>query len=258
MSRLLNLNWTPRQALAAAFAFWACCLLAMSLFFGFGGRFGPLDSSDGTPPEMPKNIELAKGNALKDFSAYQEIGQRPLLMNDRRPAPVSLIASNEEEKTQFEATLSSVILAGNFQMAILTDSKSNQTYRVKVGESAEGSNLRLVALEPRRAIFEGPNGQQTFDLRVFDGKGSQEPTTISVGRSPVPNEPEPANAAGVVNRTPVMSNNVGKPPEAVSAANAQTQEATQQQQIEAIRQRIEARRAQMRAEAERNQSQKVQ
>ena len=132
----------------------------------------------------------------------------------------------------------------NLKMALFRENKDGTSRRVRLGDLIEGTGWRLVQLEPRRAILEGPTGQRSMDLLVFNGKGGQSPTAVAV---PQENTNAMQNAmpaaAPVVQTTPSNSNVV-----AVTAAPA-TQTMTQEQQIEAIRQRIAARRAQMQADA---------
>ncbi|MBC7657820.1 MAG: hypothetical protein H7147_11705, partial [Frankiaceae bacterium] len=88
---------------------------------------------------------------------------------------------------------------------------------------------------------------------VFDGKGGQAPTPNVVRVEPQPDSNAEAQAVAATAPTP--------PPPASAERRAVPQSAqarpeqgtgselTQEQQLEAIRRRIEARRAQMRAEA---------
>jgi general secretion pathway protein N len=112
--------------------------------------------------------------------------------------------------------------------------------RVKLGDLLEGTSWRLVELQPRRASFEGPQGRRDLELRVFDGTGAPMPAT------PVAARPAPDT---IENAEPVAP-----PPAAVPAplpalpmAQDEPVEMTPEQQVEAIRRRIEARRA-MRAQ----------
>lgn len=244
-------EWTVGERLAVAAAVWAGLLLLASIG-GFGSRFTPLSAGASAAPALPQLPAASRDASLQDFSAYAEIGQRPLLMADRRPAAVALLGKDDGASAAIEAVLTSVMIAGDFRMAILTDTRNGQAYRVKLGEVAEGTGLRLVQLEPRRAVFEGSGGQQTYELRVFDGQGGQAPTA-SVAPQSIPANAAPVNAASPGPVPAAVANASGD-----TAPSAMTPEQTQQQQIEAIRKRIEARRAQMRAEAERQRSQKVQ
>ena len=127
------------------------------------------------------------------------------------------------------------------------------SYRVRVGETVQGSNWRLVQLEPRRAVIEGPSGQRVLDLRVFDGKGGEAPTQIAAANA-TRTTPEPSARTEQRRNggqgAPSPSSVPPSPPQATPEASAQSApQVVQDEQVEAIRRRIEARRAQMRAEA---------
>ncbi len=53
---------------------------------------------------------------------------------------------------------------------------------VRVGDALEGeqSAWQLKELGPRKAVFAGPSGNASVDLRVFDGAGGQAPTPASI------------------------------------------------------------------------------
>jgi general secretion pathway protein N len=229
----------PLTGVLAATCLWALALLVLAVA-GLGGQVTPL-------PDDPALVRALPGAKLKAVEArlgpaadYAEVGNRPLLLADRRPAPVTPVAG--EGSTDLDVALTSVLMTPRLQMAILTDNQGGASRRVKVGESVPGSAWRLVAVEPRRAMLEGPGGQRVLELRVFTGGvGAGPDGGVAAEGSPVPPEggatPVPA---------PAPDPNVASAP--VPDANAGTT-LTQEQQIEAIRKRIEARRAQMRAEA---------
>ena len=103
------------------------------------------------------------------------------------------------------------------------------------------------APEPRRALFEGPLGQRTLDLRVFDGTGAPMPNAppppppVAAGVRGVPTAPVPAQVAAPAPPAPSL------PALPATLEGEQPPELTPEQQVEAIRRRIEARRA-MRAQ----------
>ena len=245
----------PLTLLLGAVCLWALSVLVMALL-GLGGNF-PAPHDAAKAPALP-NISLTRSHSrLGPIADYREVGDRPLLNANRRPAP-QMAVDGEAGSGDLDVTLTSVLLTPNLQLAILTDNKDASTRRVRVGETVQGSNWRLVALQPRSAVVEGPSGQRNLELRVFDGKGGQPPTPVSAG--PVnaggdgtagvgpgaPLLPPPPSAA-----SPLPSRAAPAPtkPQVNAQADAQAP-LTQEQQVEAIRRRIEARRAQMRAEAE--------
>ena len=236
----------PLTLLLGGAALWALCLLVLALA-GLGSRVAP-PSGVAAPPALPKVSLTATASRLGPWDNYAEVGSRPLLNEQRRPMAVAMAASGGGSD-ELDVTLSSVLITSRLKMAILTDNKDAGTRRVRLGELVEGSNWRLVALEPRRAVLEGASGQRTLELRVFDGQSGQPPTPVAanaeadaaatparVVTSPAPTPP-PAPVAQAVPPPPMVE----KP---------DPNQMSQEEQVEAIRRRIEARRAQMRAEAE--------
>lgn len=240
----------PSGALLAALALWSLGLLLLAVA-GLGGRVGlhPADAS-----LMPALAEVrldAGGSRLGAASDYLEVGNRPLLSADRRPAPITDMAGAEQ--VPFEAELTSVLLVGELKMAILQDRKDARSRRVRLGELAEGTAWRLVELQPRMAVFEGPEGRRELPLRVFDGTGGAPPTVQSGGR------PANADAAAGSAAAPAPAPAASAPaaPGAVADAAAPSgtvAPVTPEDQVEAIRRRIEARRAMRAAEAAQEQA----
>jgi len=154
-----------------------------------------------------------------------------------------------------------VLLTSEFGMAILTtDQKQSLRLRLN-GDAVNG--WQLLALEPRSATVSGPGGTQTLELVTFSGQGGEPPTVLGTAagagqangaRPPVP---APAQNAG---RGPT-TNFTGAPPPAAqaaaeaaanaaanAAAAAAQKPATQgpsEEQMQAIRARIQARRQQL-------------
>lgn len=233
--------------LLGSFALWAALVLLLALF-GLGARFQalPVDMSLAKP--LP-TVKIAQNKTvLEPLSSYQEVGARPLLMLDRRPGIVQA-APGDNSAVELDVSLGSVLITPNLKMALFRENKDGASHRVRLGDLIEGTAWRLVSLEPRRAVLEGPTGQRTMDLLVFNGKGGQSPTPLAVA---VP-AASPENGAAIQNAVPpvVAAPMVqpSAPANPVATTVAPGQNMTQEQQIEAIRQRIAARRAQMQADA---------
>ena len=238
----------PLTLLLGGAALWALGLLVLALG-GLGTRFPPPDGS-AAPPLLPKVSLVPTRSRLGAWENYAEVGSRPLLNEGRKPAAIAAVAT-EGGSTELDVTLSSVLITSRLQMAVLTDNKDGSSKRVKLGEAVEGSAWRLLSLEPRQAVLEGPSGQRVLPLRVYDGSGGEAPTPVANAESAPPAQPaQPAQPPSQPPRSPPQ------PPVAQNASPAATvsppepEQMSQEQQVEAIRQRIEARRAQMRAEAE--------
>ena len=208
--------------LAAACA-WAA-LLWLGALLGMGGRVdqdapvaaGALPVPAAAPPDR-----------IGPLTQYASAAARPLFTQDRRPrsflatAPESGQDAAQTERLDF--VLSGVLLSPQVRLAVLQPTTGGESQRVQVGQSPEGAaGWRLVDLQPRRAIFEGPDGQQVLDLRSFGDAG--------VGKV--------AAAAADAVRTGAPVPLAVPPPE---SQDAQSNEA----RVDAIRRRIEARRAQL-------------
>ncbi len=223
----------PLTRMLAATALWALGLLVLSQL-GLGGNVGLHPADPALAPPVPGLSLRESGQRLKEFSAYRTISERPLFATDRKPQPFS--DESDSAQNAFSGMLSSVLITEEVQVAIFTDSSGN-SIRLKIGEMLPGHNLRLAELHPRRAVLEGPSGRQVMDLRVFDGKG---------GAAPSPSRPPMTVSDPNAGSSPQTG--LGKP-EAVVPATASAAEVDQRAQVEAIRQRIAARRATMEAEA---------
>ena len=239
-------NLRPLTLLLGGAALWALCLLVLALG-GLGTRF-PEPSLDAPPKPLPKVSLTATRSRLGAWESYAEVGTRPLMNEGRKPVAVTSMAS-DASAAELDVTLTSVLITSRLQMAVLTDNKDASSKRVKLGEAVEGTNWRLVGLEPRQAVLEGPSGQRVLPLRVFDGASGEAPTAATTTAEATPPQPGPAAPAPGAQSPPPPPVAQNAPPSAPAARPEQPQ-MTQEQQVEAIRARIEARRAQMRAEAE--------
>ena len=230
----------PSGAVLAAIALWAVGLLVLGLA-GLGGRVGPHPRNPALAPPVPHMTLQELDAPLGTIDEYAEVGQRPLLNADRRPAAVAAAADGGTD-TPLAATLTSVLIAGETRLAIVQNKDDPVARRVRVGDLLEGTSWRLVDLQPRRALFEGPSGRRELELRVFDGTGAPMPPAPVVpvaAQPPAPPEEQP----GPVQQVPANA----APSPAPLVADEPAVEMTPEQQVEAIRRRIEARRA-MRAQ----------
>jgi len=215
------------------------------------------------PPVRPPAPER-----LAQLGQYDQIAQRPLFAPDRRPHPFSLQpeGAGESAAASFDYVLTSVLITPQVQLAILQSPDGSESARVRVGEAPERTpGWRLVTLQPRSAVFEGPEGQRTLDLRVFDGKGGPPstpstagtPGAMAPGSAPMPTSGSsmsstPQSSMPTISRPPEMP--VPQSPSAPAAASSTppnpasdpSAAANEQAQMEAIRQRIQARREQQR------------
>jgi len=229
----------PFTWLVAAVAIWSLGLLVLG-FTGLGGRVGPHPPNPAVAPAIPDLRVAESTQRLGAPSDYLAVGERPLFQPDRRPPPVAVVTT--EPQVPFEGVLTSVLLTDTLRMAIFSENNGVIRRRVRLGETIPGTGWRVAALEPRRAVLEGPEGQRILDLRVFDGQGGTPPTVVA---APPQNTGAPGAPAAAPNPPTLLQQ--------AMQANADTRRsADEQAQIDAIRARIEARRAQLREQQEKN------
>lgn len=215
----------PLTWLLAAGAGWSV-LLWIAALLGMGGQVDqaiPAAAEVALPQAKP-----AAPDRIGPLAQYAEAASRPVFTQDRRPR--SFMATGPEGDNvamsqSLDFILTGVLISPQVQLAVLQPSGGGDAQRVRVGSSPEGgAGWRLVEVQPRRAIFEGAGGQSALDLRTFGEAGG--PTATAVARP----QATPAVAAPL-------------PSQQQAADEPQNEEA----RIEAIRKRIEARRAQLRA-----------
>lgn len=233
LERLRPRTWLLAALAAVAIAGWLLALAGL----GASARVLPADPALLQPLPQPAVATTAR---LMPLSRYDAAVSRPLFADDRRPHPFVLDAAAEGNEagagSNFQYMLTSVLIAPPLRMAIVQPEGGGDGIRVREGASAdEFPEWRLVELAPRSAVFEGPGGRRTLELRTFDGTGGEPPSRAPGTTGPPP--PRPA---------------IAPPADAMDAAEADAGAPTPtqvQSQAEAIRKRIEARRAQMRREA---------
>ncbi len=259
----------PRTWLLASVAGWAVLVWLLALF-GLGGQIRPLPADPSLIAALPQ-LPKQPPERLGPLSQYSEIAARPLLSESRTPQPFVISGQEGEQAPTFDFVLSSVMITPRLQLAILQSSQGGgEGVRVKLGEAPTSApGWRMVELNARSAVFDGPEGPRTLELRVFDGAGGQAPTASSVrpgmsGGMPIappgPNSGSP-NGGSPNNGSP--NSGRGGAPGARTAQSVpsdsgspddvspQTESPlTTEQQMDAIRKRIEARRAQLRQQAE--------
>jgi general secretion pathway protein N len=248
----------PRTWLLGTVAGWALLVWLLALL-GMGSSVQHLPEDPSLLPRLPQ-LAPAPPERLGPLSQYSEISARPLFSEDRRPQPFSLTAEGDNDAApKFDYVLTSVLITPTAKVAILQPSAGGDSIRVKLGEAADAlPAYRLTALNPRSAVFEGPDGEHALDLRVFDGNGGQPPTAVQMpdqttdadatgaqpARKPVTRPPTPAKPPTQSTPTPaVPSPETSPPPTDDSGPDTEAQ-------IEGIRKRIEERRAQLRQQSQ--------
>lgn len=247
MSRFLLTSAQRLPALLmGTVAVWAL-IFAIAALTGLGGRYGLHPDDPASVPPLPE-LDLSRAHSpLEPVEAYAMIGERPLFNADRRPLPPLpddaaglLVEEPPPAPVPLDIAVTSIIMTPQMKLAIVTDNQTGKSQSVKVGDPLDGdqSGWTLMELQSRKAVFSGPAGNSSVDLRVFDGAGGQAPTPVAVsarGEQPDGEPPPQAEPASADTEAPVKS----------EAMTAETR-------AEMIRRRIEERRRQMREQAERS------
>lgn len=247
-----------RTWLLAAVALWAVCVWVLAAV-GLGGRVQPLPEDPALLQPLPQD-DAAVGERLGPLPQYAEIGERPLFAADRRHHPFFIDPQGDDgdQPHDFDVVLASVLITPGLEMAIVLPRDGGEAMSFKVGESArEAPGWTLTSVEPRGATFAGPDGERRLELRVYDGIGGEPPTPVARPAQPdaavAREEARAAGAGRQATRAPQSSQRprqAAAAPEAAQTAADQAgngaEDITPASQAEAIRRRIEARRAQLR------------
>lgn len=252
----------PRTWLLAATAGWALLILLLAVF-GMGSQIATLPEDMALVKALPV-LPKAPPERLGALAQYGEIANRPLFADDRRPHAFSLQPQGEDQAKAFDYVLTSVIITPTFKMAIIQP-PDNRTapLRIKLGESDDAlPNWHLQSLDARSAVFIGPEGERRLELRVYNGVGGEAPTAVTRPEArpagqPVPAPPTvPSAEVPGPQGPPVVAAPATPTPVPPPGTTTPSQPMTEQAQMDAIRKRIEARRAQLRQEALLQQQQK--
>lgn len=233
---------------------WSALALIAALA-GMGGRIepAPLPAAEPLPGEAALPAER-----IGPYAQYREAEIRPLFATDRRPRPFVIAGQGgpaEPRQQPLNLQLTGVLISPRVQLATV-QAPGGQPERVRLGQAPEGANgWRLVSLAPRSAVFESAEGRQTLELEVSGKTGP--PTMVGVATTGMPpgaippppppppspvasDAPRPADAAAAAADQARRSVE-----EAAAEAEVAAMPPSQREQVDAIRRRIEARRAQM-------------
>ena len=249
----------PRSWLLVAVAGWAVLAWVLALF-GMGGVIRPLPADPSLVQSLPQ-LQAPVAERLGPLAQYGEMSARPLFSENRQPEPFFISGEEGSDQPQtFDFVLSSVLITPGLQLAILQSKDGGESVRVKLGDAPDAApNWRVIEIQPRSVVIAGPEGQQTLDLRVFDGSGGQPPTPSQAGAAAIPPMPGGPVASGQPPRQVPAAAAPGSPAQPASAEDMPApvpNEAgaepvlTTEQQMDLIRKRIEARRAQLREQGE--------
>lgn len=228
---------TRMLGIAAAVALGLLALAAA----GVGKRAGRSDSLEAAPSLPQLRTQPAKRPG--ELGDYAIIGQAPVFYADRQPHPFVIPAAGGEGQpaaATFDFVLTGVILSPASQIATLQPKAGGEAVRVLKGEAPKGAEgWVLQTVEPRAAVFTGPGGESRLELRTFTSGGgvSMPGMPPPPPQPPSPSMPQDAEQAAAAARAAAMeaAQNMPPTPEAVPS----------DAQIQAIRARIQARRAEL-------------
>jgi general secretion pathway protein N len=199
------------------------------LYAGYGRGYGWLSDAEGARQLAADTIDRAPF-VPPPLTTFAVIDQRPLFNEDRRPAPIEATAATDAPpQVPLNIQLTGVIVTPDTRIALITDKTRNQPLSLKVGMPLEGDQgaWTLVEISPRSVVFESINNERSEVELEVAGAITPPPNMRPPGGAPPPGgvKPPPAPAPG------------GQPVQSGSSN-------------EDLAKRIEARRRQMREEAE--------
>ncbi len=209
-------------------------LLALA---GLGGRIAPPDL-EATAPVLPVLPEPTP-ERLTSLDDYAGIAGRSLFSSDRSPKAFQLVPDTQANQAE-DVRLTGVLITPTVQMATLQTS-GGASLRLQL-DAAATDGWRLLSVEPRAAVVEGPGGVRSLQLQTFGG--DQAGMVIGPAAAPHPGASTqvPTDGHGLA----VATRNTGAASARPSAPAADPgAAATTQDRIEAIRRRIEERRQQL-------------
>jgi general secretion pathway protein N len=257
----MRTRFEPLTYVLAAVAGWAVVCVVVSMT-GFGGHYELLPDNPALAPRLPAIATASPHSTMGPLEVYAEASNHPLFYPNRKPVAVHVPGQDTTPAQALDVVLTSVIMTPTLQMAIVQEPKTRQSMRVHEGQPIGGAygSWKLTGLSPRSATFDGGSqGETTLDLRVFDGKGGEEPTRTGLTPQVVASGVL-GPARGAANTDPNAANaNMPPPPPPPDAANdtaatdaanvaANNAAVLAAQQAEQIRQRIQQRRQQAQTE----------
>lgn len=200
---------------------------------------GDLEGGEEAETAMPSDIpSLQSASALE---AYNEIRERPVFNEDRRPAPV--FVENEDEGPDIpiddigapDVELAGIVITPTLRMATLRTKEDQFSLVAFEGKPLEGEfgSWQVSRIDERMVTLASDQGEEMqLELQVHDAVIKEPP------------KPEPAGDAAAETA-----------PEGEDIASAEDAEASEaMSRAEQIRQRIEERREELRRAAEERES----
>ncbi len=235
----------------------SCCAALMLLTLGFRAGLGTtaLDDSEALLALEPALLRPLKQSqhGLPPYESYGEIAKRPLFTSNRQPAPDAPPApvTPPTPPVALNVALSGVVTGRRGDVAIVIDKTSSRTLQMRVADPLPGEQgaWRLERISAREVVFDGgAQGKAVVKLDPAEGAAAAAPAPPPpVTPTPMAPAVDPNQAAAPVPAVqPSTTPNVaaGTPVNSMDPAAREAE----------IRRIIEERRAQMRAEAEKQSS----
>src|SRR5262249_24951845 len=124
----------------------------------------------GKAPPAAKEVRLASVNPLSGVSleSLKETIERPLFNQTRapkpKPEPVVAQQEDEPEPTADDFTLLGVVVAEGDQTALIRYNKTNETFRLKAGQSFS-DDWEVSDIGPKGVVVK--NAELSFPLKLF-------------------------------------------------------------------------------------------
>lgn len=216
-----------------------CGVMALAgvlAWMGAGRGYGWLPEGEAQPVTGVGRID-ADAVAMAPESDFAEVRQRPIFNEDRKPTPIV-----EEKETVVVAnvplniTLTGIVMTPDLKLAMVRDNAKNEALSLRVGMPLSGDQQiwTLSEIRARSVVFKNPQDESSeVELEVAPGltvppsaRAAPPPPTPGAAPAPPPAAPPVAGAPATV---------PGQPPPDRAAE---------------LQQRIEARRREMREQAE--------
>ena len=224
----MNLELQQRLTWALIAACGVLLVMVLVLWAGFGRGYGWYAPDDGSAPRLPDPAQLQRLSfEMPPIDHYVEITQRPLFADDRKPIPPDEAGDGPGEEDQtappvpLSVALTGVVITPEVKVALLRDLSSNKSVSVREGMPLPGNQAgwTLVEIHPRKIVVSDA-GDKTTEVEL-----------TPPGSNP---GPPGQNAA----------------PAAANTGAAQSASSTQDKAAADLRARIEARRQELREQAE--------
>lgn len=220
------------RVLTIAVAGLAAVYLLLLAGFGRGVPDGGVAEVEPVPSPQLAEVQID----LPGLEVYDDLVQRPLFAEDRRPIPKE---SGEEEAPEPEAAptaplnvaLTGIIHTPEARIAMVRDNSTGRSLNLRERMPLPGDQggWMVKAIEPRRVVFEDTGTQEETAIELTIGAASSAPS----GAAPAGRGDRPSAA-----------------PAADAQANAANADDPVAQRAAEIRRRIEERRAQLRRNAQ--------